>query len=92
MGDGKGARCLALEPLVFRLRYASQVIQLRSHYLHPGSYRPFKIIQGNTIALAHSDGPYMQKYEKFIETRFHELEHEPKMREDAAPQNPLPHL
>ena len=38
------------EPLVSRLRYASQVIQTRSPYLQPGDYRPFKVIQGNTVA------------------------------------------
>ena len=34
------------------------------------------------ITLAHTDEPYTQKYcmEKFMETRFHELEHESKMR------------
>ena len=64
-----------LEPLVSRLRFAFQVIQIRSRYLHPGDYRPFKVIQVNTITLAHNDEPYMQKYGQFIETRFHELEH-----------------
>ena len=28
----------------------------------PGNYRPFKVIKGNTVPLAHSDEPYMQKY------------------------------
>ena len=44
-----GARCLALKPLVSHLRYASQVIPIRSQYLFPGNYRPFKDIQGNTV-------------------------------------------
>ena len=39
-----------------------------------------KVIQGNAITPAHSDEPYMQKYRKFMETRFHELEHEFKRR------------
>ena len=47
--------CLALKPLLSRLRHASQVIQIQSQYLCPGNYRPFKVIQGNTITLAHSD-------------------------------------
>ena len=71
--------------MVSRLRYASQVIQIRSQYLHPGDYRPFKVIQGNIITLAHSDEPYIyaeitKRYGKFVKTRFHELEHESKMR------------
>ena len=53
-----------LKPLVSHLRYASQVIPIRSQYLCPGNYRPFKVIQGNTVTLAHSDEPYMQKYGK----------------------------
>ena len=36
------------EPEVSRLKYASQAIQIRSQYLHPGDCRPFKVIQGNT--------------------------------------------
>ena len=43
--------CLILKPLVSRLRFASQVIQIRSQYLYPGNYRSFKVIQGNTITL-----------------------------------------
>ena len=69
-----------LEPLAFRLRYISQAIKTRSRYLRPGDYRPFKIIRGNSITLAHSDEPYRQKYGKFVGTRFHKLEHESKMR------------
>lgn len=49
MGGWKGARCLALKPLVSCLRYASQVIHVRSQYLYPGGYPPLKVIQGNTI-------------------------------------------
>ena len=45
-----------------------------------GNYRPFKVIRGNTISLAHSDEPYMQKYGKFVEAHVHEQEHELKMR------------
>ena len=60
-----GARCLVLKPLVSRLRYASQVIQYDPKYLCPGNYRPFKDSQGNTVTLAHSDEPYMQKYGNF---------------------------
>ena len=37
------------------------------------------MIQGNTITLAHPDEPHMQKYGKFVETRFHKLEHESKI-------------
>ena len=68
------------KPLVSRLRYASQVIPIRSPYLNPRDYRPFKVIQSNTIRLAHSDKPcIMQKYGKLMEVRFHELEHESEM-------------
>ena len=53
-------------------------------------YRPFKVIQGNNVTLAHSGEPYMQqKMGKIVETLI------PRTRtcvEDAAPQNPLPHL
>ena len=42
------------------------MILLISQYLHPGNYRSFKVIQGNAIALAHSDEPYMQKYGKIM--------------------------
>ena len=59
-----GARCLAPKPLVSRLRYASQVIQYDPKYLCPGNYRPFKDSQGNTVTLAYSDEPYMQKFGK----------------------------
>ena len=37
------------ESLVSRLRYASQVIQIRPHYLPSGDDRPFQVIQVNTI-------------------------------------------
>ena len=43
----------------FRLSYASQVIQKRFHYLHPGGYQPFKVIQGNATTLAHFDEQYI---------------------------------
>ena len=65
------------EPLVSRLRYASQVIRTTNTFpipAPPGEYRSFRAIQ------AYSDEPYVQKYGKFLETRFHELEHESKMR------------
>ena len=62
--DWTQGSCLALKPLVSHLRYASQVIPIRSQYLCPSNYRPFKVIQGNTVTLAHSDEPYMQKYGK----------------------------
>ena len=39
------------EPLVSRLRYASKVVQIRSQYLHPDYYRPFRVIQGNAITV-----------------------------------------
>ena len=69
------------EPFVSRPRHASQLLQIRSQYLHPGDYRPFKrVIQDYTVTQAHPDEPYIQKYVKFMETRFHELEHESKMR------------
>ena len=72
--------CLPTQPtLVSHLRYASQAIQIRSQGLQPGGYRPFKVIQGNTITLAHFDEPYMQTYGKLMETRFYEHEHESKM-------------
>ena len=60
-----------LKPLVSRLRYTSQVVQIRS-----------PVFQGfsRITTLAHSDEPYVQKYGKFMETRFHELEGESKMR------------
>ena len=32
-----------------------------------------RCFQGNTVTLAHSDDPYTRKYEKLMETRFHEL-------------------
>ena len=80
MEDESLGSCLALKPLVSRLRYASQVIQIRSQNRCPGHYRPFKVIQSNTITLAHSDEPYMRKYGKLMKTRFHELEHESEMR------------
>ena len=67
-------------PLVSHVRCASQLIQIRSQSLHPGGYRPFKVIQGNIVKLAHSDEPYMQKYGKLMENRFHELEHVSKVR------------
>ena len=81
--DGKMSlgSCLALKPLVSRLRYASQVIRIRSQYLCPGNYRSFRVIQGDTITLAHSDEPYMHKYNKFGETPIPRTrEHESKMR------------
>ena len=80
MEDWSLGSCLALKPLVSRLRYASKVMQMRSQYLCPGNCRPVKVIQGNTIMLAHSDDPYMQKCGKYVETRFHEVEHDSKMR------------
>ena len=45
------------EPLVSVLSYATQVIQIRSHYLHLGDCRPFKVIQGNTCLLYTSPSP-----------------------------------
>ena len=78
-------------PLVSPLRYAPEMIQIHSEYLRSGGYRPFKVIQGNTKTLAHSDEPHMQKYGKFIETWFHELKHtkyESKMR--LLKPNPTP--
>ena len=50
--------------LVSHLRYASQVIQYDPNYQCPGDYPPFKDSQGNTVTLAHSHEPYMQKYGK----------------------------
>ena len=67
-------------PLVSHQRYVSQVKQICSQHLPSGVYRPFKVIQGNTITLAHSDQTNMQKYGKLMEPRFHELKHESKMR------------
>ena len=42
------ARASLGKPLVFHLRYASQVLQIRSQYLNPGNYRPFSFIQSST--------------------------------------------
>ena len=81
--------CLSLKPLVSHLRYVSQVKQKWSQHLYPDDYRPSKVIQGNTITLAHSDEPYMQRNKKFMESRFHELDHESKMR---LLKTQLPHL
>ena len=50
-----GAHCLALKPLVSRLRYASQVIQYDPNYLCPGKYRPFKDSQGNTATSTYNN-------------------------------------
>ena len=47
------------KPLVSHLRYASQVLQTRSQYLDAGNYQAFSLIQSSTIALAHSDEPYI---------------------------------
>ena len=44
-------------PLVSHQRYVSQVKQICSQHLPSGVYRPFKVIQGNTITLAHPDLP-----------------------------------
>ena len=57
MKDEARGSCLTLKLLVSRLRYAFQVLQIRSQYLHPGNYGIFKVIQGNTITLARSDEP-----------------------------------
>ena len=57
--------------------------------LNPGNYRVFNLIQDSIITLAHSDEPYMRNYDKFMKTPI------PRTKtwvEDAAPQNPLPHL
>ena len=35
-------------PIIVGLRYASQEMQIRSHYLRPDNYRPFKVIQAST--------------------------------------------
>ena len=37
-------------------------MQIRPQYLHPGGDRPFKVVQGNSKTLAHSDESYMPKY------------------------------
>ena len=73
---------LTLKPLVSRLRYASQVIQIRSQYLCPGNYWPHHgySTQYHYSIIAYSDELYLQKYVKFVGTRFHELEHESMMR------------
>ena len=47
------------EPLVSRLRYASQEIQIRHEYLHPGDYQYFKAIQGNTITQEYVTARYI---------------------------------
>ena len=44
----RGSR-LPLKPPVSHLRYASQVIPVRSQYLRLGNYRHFKSIKGNTV-------------------------------------------
>ena len=66
--------------LVLHRRYASQVLQIRSQYLNPGNYRTFSLIRSITIALAHSDESYMQKYWKFVETPTLRARHESNMR------------
>ena len=44
------------------------------HYLNSGNYQSFlRILEGNTITLAHSDKPYTQEIWEIGETRFHEL-------------------
>ena len=50
--------------LFSHLRYATQAIQNAIKPPIPGNYRPFKAFQDDTITLAHSDEPYMQKYGK----------------------------
>ena len=56
------------ETLVPHLRYAFQILQIRSQCLNPGNYWAFSLIQGSIITLAHSDEPYMQNSGKFMET------------------------
>ena len=81
------ARASLGKPLFSHLRYASQVLEIRSHYLKPGNYRALSLIQSSTITLAHSDEPYMQKYGELVKNVI------PQARaEDEALQNPLPHL
>ena len=83
--DGRlsGGSCFALKPLVSHLAYASEVIPIRSQYLLAQVITGLvKVIQGNTITLAHSDEPYLQKHGKIVETPI------PRTRtrvEDAAP-------
>ena len=55
-------------PWFFHLKYASQVLQIRSQYLSQDNYRAFSLIQSSTITLAYSDEPYTQNYGKFVET------------------------
>ena len=50
------------------IRYASQVLPIRFLYLIPGIYPTFPYHNSSTITLAHPDEPYMQKYDKFVET------------------------
>ena len=54
------ARASLRKPLVFHLRYASQVQQIRSQQLNQGNCRAFNLIRGSIITLAHSDQPYTQ--------------------------------
>ena len=82
--------CLTLKPLGSRLRYAFLVMQIRSQYLCPRNRRPFKVIQGNTITLAHPNEPYI--YAEIWEIRGNPFSRSRTWVEDAAPQNPLPHL
>ena len=71
------ARASMGKPLGFYLRHASQVQQmLSSHYLNPGNYRAFSLIQGSSITLAHSDEPciYICRIRgNSWKLRFHEL-------------------
>ena len=60
---------LSGKPLVFHhLRYAFQVLIIRSQCQNPGNYRAFNLIQSNIITLARSDEPHVQNYGKFMET------------------------
>ena len=43
------ARASGGKPLVSHLIYASQVLRIRLHYLNPGNYRSFSLIQSSII-------------------------------------------
>ena len=73
------------EPLVFGLRYASQVIQIRSQYLHLGIADLQGLIHCHTVTLAHSDEPYADIWEIHGSPI-------PRARTCVVPQNPLAYL
>ena len=87
--DGRLSRgpWLSLKPLVSHRRYASQAIPIQSNTCAQVITGLIKVFQANTITLAHSDGPhiYAEIWENSWKPRFHELQHESKMRGSSTP-------